>query len=215
MSLIFDIELIPLFNLYLALIFVASTVLRIRQYHAILVIVRTLPGRWPRLFQLVKQHRGIFLTWGTVLPLAVTLGLLLLQTLASRWVWPEARLSLHQLLDLWPGFVLVALCAVAMICFDVYGTLQVGEIDRPELEKHFDQAEYWLKSWTAPVVRIFTFGYVNPRQIVNDEIRKSLVQASAVLNYNLWWVSVQAGLRLATGLALWCTYAVHHWFHGQ
>ena len=39
------------------------------------------------------------------------------------------------------------------------------------LEKYFDQAEYWLRPWTAPVVRVFTFGYINPRQMVATEVR--------------------------------------------
>jgi hypothetical protein len=214
MASLLDIGLIPLFNLYLALIFIGSTVLRVRQYQAILGLVGSLPGRWPRLFRLVGQHRSIFLTWGTVLPLALTLVLLLVQTLASRLVWPEARMSLRQLLDLWPGLVMVATCAGAMISFDVYGALQVAPIDRGELEKYFDQAEYWLRSWTAPVVRVFTLGFINPRKIVHEEVRKALVDSSALLNYTLWWVSVQTGLRLATGLALWGTYAAHHWHHG-
>jgi hypothetical protein len=28
----------------------------------------------------------------------------------------------------------------------------VAELDRAELEKYFDQAEYWPRSWTAPAI---------------------------------------------------------------
>ena len=38
----------------------------------------------------VKQHGGLFLTWGTIFPLGVSLGLLLVQLLARRLVWPSA-----------------------------------------------------------------------------------------------------------------------------
>ena len=41
------------------------------------------------------------------------------------------------------------------------------------------------------VVRFFTLGYVNPRQMVAAEVRGALVNASQVLNSSLWWMSVQ------------------------
>ena len=49
-----------------------------------------------------------------------------------------------------------------MIAFDVWGVVSVSAIDQQEMEKYFDQAEFWLASWTAPVVRIFTLGRINP-----------------------------------------------------
>ena len=64
----FSLKLIRLFDFYLALAFLVSTVVRIRQYRTILRVVRAVPSRWPRLFVLVRQYRHLFLTWGTVLP---------------------------------------------------------------------------------------------------------------------------------------------------
>src|SRR5262249_49397814 len=94
-----------------------------------------------------------------------------------------------------------------MLGVDVYATFRVGEVDRRLLEEYFDQAEYWLRSWVTPVVRIFTLGYINPRHMVTVEVRRALLQASQLLNSTLWWVSVQVALRIAFGLALWLTYA--------
>lgn len=93
-----------------------------------------------------------------------------------------------------------------MVAVDVYTILVVGEIDHPEMEKYFDQAEFWLKSPTAAVVRVVTFGYVNPRRMVHEEVRKALLGASQLLNFNLWWVVGQIGLRVSFGLALWLTW---------
>ncbi|MEO8263332.1 MAG: mannose-6-phosphate isomerase, class I, partial [Pseudolysinimonas sp.] len=39
--------------------------------------------------------------------------------------------------------VLAVTCA-AMVAIDVYGAMLVGEVNRSEMEKYFDQAEYWL-----------------------------------------------------------------------
>ena len=95
-----------------------------------------------------------------------------------------------------------------MLGVDLYATFRVGNFDRPLLERYFDQAEYWLRSWVAPVVNIFTLGYINPRKMVTVEVRKALVEASELLNTTLWWVSLQVGLRVAFGLALWLTWAL-------
>jgi hypothetical protein len=211
MSWLLDVQLIPLFNFYLAAFFAISVVVRFRQYLAIIRLVRAVPERWPRLLQLIRQHAGVFLTWWTVFPMVVSFVLFAVQMIASHWLWPEAHLTLGQLLHLWPAGLVVLICAAGMIAFDVYWSCSVSEVDRVEIEKYFDQAEYWLRSWTAPVVRFFTFGYVNPRQMVAVEVRAALVSASGMLNTTLWWMAIQAGLRIATGLALWGSWALGPW----
>jgi len=207
MSWLLDLKLIQVFDFYLAATFVASTALRIRQYRAVLGLVAAFGGRWPHLLTLVKQHRSVFLTWGTVLPLVVSLGMLAMQMLASRLVWPHADLTLRTLLGAWPALTAVAACGVGMIAFDLWGILDVSEVDRAQLDKYFDQAEYWLRSWAAPVVRFFTLGWINPRRLVAKEVESALLGASAMLNWNLWWLACQAGLRLLFGLSLWLSWA--------
>src|SRR5437879_1680567 len=75
MAWFWNLNLIHVFNFYLGLTFLVSTYVRWTQYRSGLSLVRAVPGRWPRLFQLVKQHRNVFLTWSTILPalLAFTL----------------------------------------------------------------------------------------------------------------------------------------------
>jgi hypothetical protein len=169
-----------------------------------------LPERWPRLFALVKQHRGIFLTWGTILPALVAFILCVVHTLACRVIWPHANLTLGQLAETWKALPFVVPLGLAMLAVDVYGIWNVGQLDRATLDKYFDQAEYWLRPWTAPVIRVFTLGYVNPRQMVATEVQTALQSTSQMLNTTLWWVSVQTGLRIAYGLSLWLTFALAH-----
>src|SRR5436190_2613648 len=88
-------NLIRLFDFYLALIFLVGTVARWRQYRAVLGMVRAVPERWPHLFKLVRGHRSIFLTWSTVGPGLLALLLMLVQMIASRLIWPKAGLP-HQ-----------------------------------------------------------------------------------------------------------------------
>jgi hypothetical protein len=201
-------NLIHLFNFYLAAAFLVSTTLRVRQYRTIVALVRAVPSRWPRLFELVKRHGTLFLSWTTLLPALLALGLLALNMLASHVVWEDAQLTPTDVTRHWQALAAVLLVGGAMVAFDLVGTFWIGEVDRELMQKYFDQAEYWLRSWTAPMVSVFTLGYVNPRKVVDVEVRKALVEASRLINLTLWWVSVQTGLRMAFGLTLWLTYAL-------
>jgi hypothetical protein len=203
-----NLNLIHLFDFYLMLALLAGIAQRFGRYQAIGRLVVAGPSRWPRLLHLVRHHRMIFLNWSTVLPALLALVLSLVQWIASRKIWPSADLTAGRLAEHWLAVAVTVPLGLAMIGFDVYGVVVVGELDRGLLEKYFDQAEYWLRSRTAHVVRVFTLGRINPRQMVNVEVRKALIEASRMLNSTLWWVTAQVGLRVAFGLSLWLTWAL-------
>jgi hypothetical protein len=203
------VNLIHFFDFYLMLVFVLGTIRRLRHYWDSAGLVLRGPGRWPHLFKLVKEHRTVFMTWATILPGLLALFLSVVQLLASRLVWPDAGLRVGDLdlVEHWPAVAAIVLVGAVMVAFDFYGIVVVTRVDRAELDKYFDQAEYWLRSRTAHVVRVVTLGFINPRQMVNTEVRKSLIDASRALNNTLWWVSLQIGLRVAFGLTIWLTWA--------
>jgi hypothetical protein len=207
MNWFWNLNLIHFFEFYLAAILLFSTALRIRMYRAILALLRAMPGRWPRLLQLIKGEHGMFLTWRTLLPGGLALTLCLAHTLACRLVWPQARVTPAVLWTHGLALVIVFVAGIAMVVLDVYTLFRVGEIDRGALEKHFDQAEYWLRSWTAPLVRVLSFGWLNPHRIVHAEVEKALAELNRMLSSTLWWVCLQTGLRLTFGLAIWVGWA--------
>lgn len=203
-----DLNLINCLTFYFLLMSVASIYRRWHQYREMIRLVVGSSNRWPHLFKLVKEHRTIFLTWRTVAPLALTVGLTLLQLLASQVLWPQAGesdtgLTLAMLFYHWPFAFLVVVLGTGMLSVDIYFLVRVGKFDRLLLEKHFDQAEYWLVSKMAHVVKIVTFGRINPRRKVAEEVQKALVSASDLLNSTLWWVNLQMALRFSFGLSLW------------
>jgi hypothetical protein len=202
-----DLNLIHLFDFYLAVMFVLGTARRVGQYRAFAGLALSMPGRWPRLLELVRGHRTVFLTWSTIIPSALALLIWLIQITASRMVWHTATLTARDLFTHWLGLLVVLPFAIAMLTLDVYFLIVVGQIDRPTTEKYFDQAEYWLRSPVAPVVRVVTFGKINPRAMVNEEVRKALIGASSLINRSLYWTCVQVGLRVAVGLSLWTAWA--------
>jgi hypothetical protein len=207
-----DLNLIRLLDFYLAFMFFIGTLRRFAQYRNMAQIAFTVPGRWPLLLKLIHDHRMVFATWGTIAPALLAALVMIVQLIASRGIWPMAGqpphgLTVGVLLEHWPALFAVLPLGLAMVGFDAWGMTMVSKIDRTQLDKYFDQAEYWLRSPTAHVVRFATFGYINPRRMVNTEVRKALVAASSLINYTLWWMNIQVGLRLLFGLALWITWA--------
>jgi hypothetical protein len=206
-------NLIHFLDFYFAFFFLANTMRRWTQYRIIGKLVVTSPGRWPRLLSLIQENKTIVLTWTTFLPGLLALGISILQVLASRLVWPEAGvpphgLTVERLAEHWPFLVVVLPLALAVLAFDLYSLFFVGAWNQEEIEKHFDQAEYWLHSGTAHVVHIFTLGFINPRKMVKGEVRKALHEFNAILHNTFWWVIMQTGLRLLFGLSLWLSWVL-------
>ena len=100
MAWFWDLNLIHFFDFYLAVAFLVSTAMRLRQYEAIVRLVRAVPERWPRLLKLVRQYHALFLTWATMLPAILAACLSLLHMLACRLIWPQANLAVSGLAHL-------------------------------------------------------------------------------------------------------------------
>ncbi|MFO0927669.1 MAG: hypothetical protein U0736_11620 [Gemmataceae bacterium] len=209
MDWVLEVRPIRLFGFYLAVMFVCGTMLRVRQYHAVLSLLARLHARWPNLTRLVLAHRHILVNRATLLPLLLMLGLLLLNTLASRLIWPQAdRFQIGDLGPIWPAIPVVVVAELGMVGLDVYSMLRVGAVDQALLEKYFDQAEFWLQGVKAPVVRVLSLGFINPRKIVATEVRSALEKAGGLLHNTAWWVSMQTTVRIVFGLTLWGSYAL-------
>ena len=158
------------------------------------------------LFGLVRQHGGVFLTWTTFLPALLVLLLLVIQadclTLALAFCPNHARGVDPALLAL--PFVLIL--GIAMLGWTF--TASSSSI------------RWTSRRWSSISTRRNTgcdpgparssisspSGRINPRQMVRVEVSKALVEASRLINVNLWWITVQTGLRIAYGLSLWVTW---------
>src|ERR1700722_11456596 len=99
MARLFHLNLLRVFDFYLASLFLISIYMRLRQYEAIVRLVRAFPDRWPLLMKLVGRHRNIFITWTTLLPALLALVFTIVNSLACRLIWPNADLNLHELVN--------------------------------------------------------------------------------------------------------------------
>jgi hypothetical protein len=202
-------NLIDLLTFYLTAIFILNTLRRLRQYRDVTALATTMPNRWPRVLKQIKQHWLMFLTWSIFRPALFALTLIAAQIVCSRVIWPQAQLTARDLLGEWWMVPVIALAGGVMLAVDLYFLIRVGAIDRKETEEYLDEAEHWLTSWKAPAIRIFTLGFINPRKMVDVEVRKALEEGKGLLRRNLWWLTFQAGLRIIFGLTIWIAWAVH------
>ena len=203
------INLIDLFTFYLTAVFVLSTLRRSRQYRDVVAMTASMPNRWPRVLKQIRQHWLMFMTWSVLRPALVAMTLIAAQIVCSRVFWPQAQISMRDLPNQWWMVPVVGFMAAVMLTVDLYFIIRVGAIDRKETEQYLDEAEHWLTSWKAPMIRVFTFGIINPRKIVDTEVRKALEEGKGLLRRNLWWMTLQAALRILFGLTLWIAWAVH------
>ena len=78
------------------------------------------------------------------------------------------------------GSPIILVPLVPMLAVDLYFVVRVGRFDHDETVKYFDQAESWL-GWKGPLVRVLTLGIVNPRKMVDEEVKKSLTEMQSTL----------------------------------
>src|SRR5947209_18082703 len=190
-------NLIDAFSYYLVVAFVSGTVLRTRNYLAMVGLVYNSADRWPKLRALVQTHRAIFLRWPTVLPVVLTLLLTLANAYAARFVWSHARVTPGDLLAHPAALAAVLAAGGVMGLLDFRSVFVFGRIDRAKVEPLLDRAEHWLGSWQAPAVRVLSFGLIHPRRLVGEQVRVALVEASLAANGALWAMSLQVVARFA------------------
>jgi hypothetical protein len=203
MSHLFQTNLIRIFDFYLMLLFIIGIVRRWSMYKNILILTFAAVIKQPNLIRRLHANKDLLLNKQTLLPFGLAFGLMVLQFVMSRLIWPEATITIQDMTTHPWELVLMVALFVPMFCVDLYFLIQVGKIDRSEAVKQMDRAEHWLTSWQAPVVKILSFGKIDPRKMVDDQLRSGLTWFGSLLSWSMWWVVVQVGLRLAFGITLW------------
>ncbi len=202
------INLIHVFTFYLAAIFLLSTYRRLSQYQGVVQLAVQFPNRWPKVMKQMQDHRTIFYTWTILRPAAIAISLMLIQWVCSKLIWPTATVYVEDLYHEWWMIPFLSIFAIGMVLVDSWGILYVGKLDRVETERYLDEAEHWLTSWKTPLLNTISFGYINPRSIVDKEVKNAMIQGHDLIRQSLWWMAMQYGWRLLFGLTLWTTWAI-------
>src|SRR5438477_4678128 len=101
-------NLIRVFDFYLALMFLISFVRRWNVYWDAVYILVAVRGRWPKLLTRLAEHQSLLLNWAFFRPVVLALFLTVVQMICSRLIWPQARLTVPDLQSEW-WWVLVIL----------------------------------------------------------------------------------------------------------
>ena len=200
-------NLIRLFDFYLALMFLISFLRRWDVYLNAVRILIAVRGRWPKLIHRLGEHKSIILNWSFFRPAILAFFVTLIQLVASRMVWPYAVLTGPELHEEWWLIPIILLPLIPMLAVDIYFVVRVSRFDHNETVKYFDKAENWL-GWKGPLIRLATLGIINPHKMVDEELKKSLTDYRSTLNASLWWVIAQTSLRIVFGLTLWTVWAI-------
>ncbi|MCA9068459.1 MAG: hypothetical protein KDA84_06030 [Planctomycetaceae bacterium] len=192
---------------YLFLTFLLSFLIRFRQYQSNVQFAWQFPQQWPSVLEVIKEHRSIFLRWTTILPVAITLGILLAHTICYRLVWSEAKVSPSDLSD--DTVVLVFLLPVSlwMIFLDLKTLFTASQLDFAEIEKNLTKGEFALNSRAMTAVRFASLGLFNPRKYVENRVADSLhgVRLALIAQLRRW--SFHTAVRITFGFLLWFGYA--------
>ena len=147
---------------YLMLTFVLSLMMRVHQHKTNLMFAWQFPQRWPSVFEVVKRHKDVFLTWTLLLPVGVTLAVLLAHTLCYRLIWSDADVTPAQLGDYWSMLVLLLFIGGWMLVLDLVALFSATQTNFDEIEKNLSRGEFALTSRAMWLVRAGTLGWVNP-----------------------------------------------------
>lgn len=164
--------------------------------------------RWPKLMRLLNDHRGILLNRATLAPTILAFVLMAIQVTMSRLVLPDAAVTGNDLGEHWPFAIALLAAVVPMLAVDGYFLVRVGTLNDAETMKYLDRAESWLASWKVTLIRAVTFGRINPRKMVEDEVRKALEELRKLMTRNFYWLALQYALRVGFGVTLWGTWAL-------
>ncbi|MFO0938424.1 MAG: hypothetical protein U0798_18125 [Gemmataceae bacterium] len=204
---ILDTNLIRLFDFYLLLMFVIGLLRRFALYRDVVILTIATFIRQPNLVKRLSANRDVLMDGKTLRPIFFALLLMSIQLVMSRLIWPSATITIHEVSQTWWQAALLVVLFIPMVSVDVYFLARVGQIDRHEAKKHLARAEHWLSSWQGTAVKLVTFGYVNPRQMVDDQLRENLTWFRGTIQWSMWWVVVQVGLRVMWGVAIWLLWA--------
>jgi hypothetical protein len=201
-------NLIDAFNYYLIFVFLVGLGINFRKYRSLLGMVMSSPNRWPKLLELLKKHRTIFLGWPIMTMIGISFLMMVSNFIAIHFIWVQAQVSVAQIWTHKSVLLAVLILGSLMLFLDSRAAFRGSSFDRISVEKDLDKAESWLKSWMAPAVSIATFGFINPRKIVGVEVHRLLMEANWMMIGGLGRSSLRIAVQMSFGLSLWLSWAV-------
>lgn len=200
-------NLMTTYERYLILTFILSFLIRFRQYQSNVQFAWQFPQQWPSVLEVIKEHRSIFLRWTTLLPVAITLGILLVHTICYRLIWSEATVTPADLSNYIGVLLFLLPVSLWMVCLDLKTLFTASQLNFAEIEKNLEKGEFALTSRTMSALRFASLGFFNPRKYVEERVADSLhgVRMALLVQLRRW--SFHTAVRITFGFLLWFGYA--------
>lgn len=200
------INLITAYERYLVLTFFLSFLIRFRQYQSNVQFAWQFPQQWPSVLEVIRQNTTIFLTWTTLLPVAITFAILFVHTICYRLIWSEATVTPAELTTHPAILFLIFPLGLWMIGLDLRALLTASQVDFKEIEENLSKGEFALTSRAMSALRIASFGVFNPRKYVENRVADSLHNVRLVLLAQLRRWSFHTAVRITFGFTIWLSF---------
>lgn len=201
-----EVHLFRALNAYLAIMFLAGLAQSLQFYFAVIGLIKMAAEKWPRLVRLVGQHSLILVTPGLLWPLAVSLVLMILQFMASVFIWPKSDgLLLGQIHGVYRAVLLPI--GMAMVGWDLVRILKGNTLEPGALEPYLVLAEKALHPGTVALGKTLSFGQFNPVVLVSTEVKRHLSEIDQSLRASLWMTVTSLLLRGLFATTLWLSFA--------
>lgn len=184
------------YEYYLLGTFVLGLV-QLRHHVALYRFVRKSPARWPQLYQIVRDHLRLLITWPTVLTVGLMSLLWVAHTAFRRLLYPSAQVSFETLrAEPWL-LVAAVLFGAIMFALDLGALVRASSFRPPQRTWLLDLTEAALKAEVLPV-----------RWFVAWRVRQGVLGSLPVVQHWVWKRSAEIGARLAFGTTLWLAWAL-------
>jgi len=200
-----QINLFRAMNAYLVVMFIVGLAQSMQFYLGFISLVKKAPNRWPRLVRLAGRHIFCLVTPGLIWPLSASLFLMVVQCVASIYIWPSAdEFVLGQTNIVFVSLLLPV--GIAMVGLDLFRILQGTTLDSKAVEPFLNLAEGALHPGTVVVGKAVSLGRFNPVAIVSIEVKKHLLIIDEALKYSLWLITSSLVLRGIFASILWLAF---------
>ena len=200
-------NLIELFELYLLLTFILSLALRYHDYRTNFGFLMKVPQRWPKMFEVIKGHSGVLLTWTMLVPVGVTFAIFMTHVICFRFIWSDADLHWDDVWREWIPAITVLAAGLAMLTLDGIALFSGGQANLDAIERNLDRGEFALTSRGLQAIRVLSFNLFKPKQVVENRVQDTLVGLRITLIRQLRRRSFHSALRVAFGFFLWLAWA--------
>ncbi len=197
-----DFNLLNLFIVYVASMFVISTALRARFYRAVWEIAVYVKNSCPAIFELLEKNWSQCVRDGVIVRCGYFAVVFIPYVVFTRFVFPQAHISLRQLVDISPLLTVSTLIlAGLMVGIDFFLVFQVTRVDAAKIKSDLEFGERWLGGRVAKWFDLL--GSWNPiRRYAHAITQDSMSWFNEVFRNSVSVMILQTVLRITLGAFL-------------